>query len=387
MNAPAPIAQGRALAPIKQFQQEVDQREASFAASLPAHIPLERFKRVVLRAVQKTPALLAADRVSLLSAAMDAANDGLLPDGREGAMVIYNTKQGNGWIKKVQWMPMVFGVLKKIRNSGELKSITARLVYGGDHFRYWIDEHGEHIQYEAADNPDKSIFRRAFALAITKDDGRYIEVMDAEDVEKVRAISRAKDNGPWVDWWEEMAKKTVIRRLAKRLPMSTDLDDLMRRDDALYDFEAAKEARRVEAPRSIGQRLDALADMTVVSEPDENEGNKKAKAPAEKPAKNAKGKSSAARAPRSPDGGATAPSGAADKPPSDDPPASDGGRDDADTLTEPEARRRGAVARAAGMSRKATPAEFREDERLELAWLDGFDTGEAEDVEPGAEED
>ena len=60
--------------------------------------------------------------------------------------------------------------------------------------------------------------------------------MSLGEIEKVRKVSRAANKGPWVDWWEEMARKTVLRRLSKRLPMSTDLDDLIRRDDALYDF-------------------------------------------------------------------------------------------------------------------------------------------------------
>lgn len=374
MNAPATVKEGKALTPIKQFQHEVESREAAFASSLPAHIPMERFKRVVLRAVQKDPNLLGADRASLLSAAMDAANDGLLPDGREGAMVIYNTKVGNNWIKKVQWMPMIFGILKKVRNSGELKALSVRIVYGGDQFRHWIDEGGEHLLYEAADNPDKTIFRRAFAQALTTSGGVYLEVMDAEDIEKVRNVSRAKDKGPWVDWFEEMAKKTVLRRLAKRLPMSTDLDDLMRRDDALYNFDEAKQRRQVEAPRMLNDRLDALADMRPADsgahdmdvDPDPSAENEI---------------ESEQSVPTGSDDGEAAPSRPASKSPSEvSSSASDGGEE----LTEAVARRMGAEARAAGKSRKAVPAACRQ-EPLLTAYLDGFDTGEAEDRQPGEE--
>lgn len=399
MNAPATIqGESRALTPIKEFQQQVESREQAFASSLPAHIPMERFKRVVLRAVQKDPNLLNADRASLLSAAMDAANDGLLPDGREGAMVIYNTKVGNNWVKKVQWMPMIFGILKKVRNSGELKALSVRIVYGGDQFRHWIDENGEHLHYEAADNPDKSIFRRAFAQALTNSGGVYLEVMDAEDIEKVRNVSRAKDKGPWVDWFEEMAKKTVLRRLAKRLPMSTDLDDLMRRDDALYDMEGARDRRQVEAPRMLADRLDALADMRSTDiehdggaedvDPDpadepsdapqqqEPKGKKSTKAgPADDASSPASGSASSES-----EGSPSPASGA--QPPSDPqaPNAPDGG-----TYSQADARRAGAEAKAKGLSRKAIPAHFRADELLLSAYLDGFETGEAEDREPGAD--
>lgn len=382
MNAPATVQHGhnRALTPIKEFQEQVEQRQEAFASTLPDHIPPERFKRVVLRAVQKDPNLLNADRASLFMSAMDAANDGLLPDGREAAFVVFNTKQG----RKVQYMPMIFGILKKVRNSGELKSIAVRVVYGGDQFRYWIDESGEHIHYEAADNPDKSMFRRAFAIALTKDDGRYIEVMDAEDIEKVRNVSRAKGNGPWVDWWEEMAKKTVLRRLAKRLPMSTDLDDLMRRDDALYDFDGARERRQVEAPKMLNDRLDALADMRSLD--DENDGRAEGVDPdpsADPETGEVIDHESGPDAPSAPDGGSGNGAGPVEKPSSGDPQPSSPPPDDGDPIAE--ARRRGAEAREKGMSRKAVPADLRKDERLLTAYFDGFDTGEAEDREPGQE--
>ncbi|TGQ26791.1 recombinase RecT, partial [Mesorhizobium sp. M4B.F.Ca.ET.214.01.1.1] len=59
-----------------------------FKAALPAHIPVERFARVVMTAIQNKPELLSAPRKDLFNAAMKAAQDGLLPDGREGALVL-----------------------------------------------------------------------------------------------------------------------------------------------------------------------------------------------------------------------------------------------------------------------------------------------------------
>jgi recombination protein RecT len=261
MNAPV---QTKDLVTV--FKSQISNNEREFKAALPAHIPVERFMRVVTTAVTNNTDLLQADRRSLFEAATKAAQDGLLPDGREGALVIYNTKVKEGgkefWIKKVQWMPMIAGILKKVRNSGELSTIVARVVYAGDKFRNWIDDSGEHIEYEAGDDQDQEIVRRVFAMAKLKDGSIEVEVLSPKDVDKIRAASRSKDKGPWVDWWEEMAKKSAIRRLSKRLPMSTDLDDLIRRDDALYDFEGAREEARIahaERPTSLAGRLDALA--------------------------------------------------------------------------------------------------------------------------------
>ena len=57
-----------------------------------------------------------------------------------------------------------------------------------------------------------------------------VEGMGRSDVGKVRAASRAGKFGPWVEWWDEMAKKTVIRRMAKRLPSSADVDSVLASD-------------------------------------------------------------------------------------------------------------------------------------------------------------
>lgn len=227
--------------PVEDFRNQLQRYTREFGAALPSHIPLERFMRVVLTAVNFDPDLLMADRASLFESALKAAQDGLLPDKRDGAFVVFNTKvKRDGvekWIKKVQWMPMVFGILKKVRNSGQLATLTSRVVYAGDKYRYWIDEKGEHLEYEPGDDQDTNLMRFVFALAVTKDGASYIEHMTVRDVERTRAVSKSKDRGPWVDWYDEMAKKTAIRRLAKRLPMSSDLDDLVRRDDTIYDFD------------------------------------------------------------------------------------------------------------------------------------------------------
>lgn len=258
MSAVVQQNQAPQVNPIAKLQEQFDTRESSFKAALPAHIPVERFMRVVMTATQRNPDLVAADRVSLFNSALLAAQDGLLPDGREGALVIYNTKKGNEWVKSVQWMPMIAGILKKCRNSGELSSMEAHAVHANDKFSYriGIDEQPVH---EPDWFGDRGAVVGVYAVAKLKDGTRVSEIMGKTEIEKVRNVSRSKDKGPWVDWWEEMARKTVLRRLSKRLPISSDLDDLIRRDDALYDFDGAKQDAQQRAPRSLAGKLDALA--------------------------------------------------------------------------------------------------------------------------------
>lgn len=220
------------LTPMEAMRGTLVKMQPEFASALPPQIPVEKFIRTTLTAVQMNPELLSADRRSLLGACMKAAQDGLLLDGREAAPVIFNTKDG----KKVQYMPMVGGILKKIRNSGELASISANVVYDKDMFEYELGD-DERIVHKPFLGADRGQQLAVYAVAKTKDGAIYREVMSVADVEKVRAASRAGKFGPWADWWDEMAKKTVIRRMAKRLPSSADVDQVFESDNDASGFD------------------------------------------------------------------------------------------------------------------------------------------------------
>lgn len=215
---------------------DVRKMEKQFALALPEHVSPEKFVRVVITAIQSNPDLKNADRLSVLGAALKCAQDGLLPDGKEAALVTY----GN----KAQYLPMIAGVLTKVRRSGELRTINAHVVYEKDTFTYTLGDE-EKIEHQPYLEGARGKPIAAYAIAKTKDGGIYREVMSIDQIEKVRNVSRAKSNGPWVQWWDEMARKTVLRRLSKRLPMSTDLQQVFQRDDDHYDLTQAQGAAKL----------------------------------------------------------------------------------------------------------------------------------------------
>jgi recombination protein RecT len=209
---------------LEGFKHSISKMETEFKKVLPPNVTAEKFIRVVTTAVQKNPELLNAekyDQKSLFMACTLAATDGLLPDGRESALVPFKGK--------VNYLPMVTGILKKIRNSGELGSIAAHNVFENDQFKYYVDEKGEHLYHERNfKNPGACIL--TYCLAITKDSNIYLEVMTTSEIEDVRKRSASGNSGPWVSDRGEMNKKTVLKRLSKRLPMSTDIEDSFERD-------------------------------------------------------------------------------------------------------------------------------------------------------------
>jgi hypothetical protein len=101
-----------------------ESRARDIQMALPAHITPDKFQRTVLTAVAQNPDLLKADRQSLILACYKAAQDALLPDGREAALVTFNTRKkiDGQWktMKQVQYMPMVYGLRKKILQSGDV---------------------------------------------------------------------------------------------------------------------------------------------------------------------------------------------------------------------------------------------------------------------------
>jgi recombination protein RecT len=264
----------------KPLGSQLKDKQANFSAVLPAHIPVERFLRVVLTATQNDPALLRAHRGSLFTACLKAAQDGLLPDGRDGALVIYNTKDGkkddgtDNWIAKVQWMPMIGGIRKKCRNSGTISTWDVQAVYAKDHFEFELGD-DPYIKHKPHLGDDRGPMIAVYSVAVLKSGEKSRDVMSRSEVERVRdnysKRNRDKSFSPaWVKSFEEMAKKTVARRHSKVLPMSSDLDDLLRRDDALYDMDGAsdrEQQQRVAGPKALGDRLDRL----LASSPSEEE--------------------------------------------------------------------------------------------------------------------
>ncbi len=256
------------LSPFDALKAQLTERRDEFRAILPPHCTLDRFYGILITAVIKNNELLNADRASFFLAARFAAQDGLLPDGRDAAFVIYSTKQKDGTYKPaVQYMPMIAGIFKKMRNTGELSTISAHVVYENDEFDYCLGDE-EYIKHKPQmANRGKPIC--AYAIAKTKDGAIYREVMGVADIETIRSKSKSKAFGPWVDFWDEMARKTIIRRLSKRLPMSVELEQVIQRDDALYQFDnttTIKHSQLENLNRKIAQAKESpvhlLADNT-----------------------------------------------------------------------------------------------------------------------------
>jgi recombination protein RecT len=220
---------------VVQRKNEIQSMESDLKKMLPPSLPSDKFIRTVQTAITLNPDLAECDKTSVLGACMKAAADGLVLDGREAVLNIYNTKQKDGsWKKAAQYIPMVAGVIKRVRNSGEVSRLNAFVVYQNDtfHVSYGLDMTLKHEpNFTDPGNPIG-----AYAVCLFKDGQTDFEFMSHKQIEAIRSRSKTGDKGPWVTDWSEMARKTVIRRLAKRLPVDSDIARVVEHIDEDYDF-------------------------------------------------------------------------------------------------------------------------------------------------------
>lgn len=244
------------------LRQTLDKMSGQIRMALPAHIPVEKFQRVAITAVQTNTDLLDCDRTSLFASLMKCAQDGLLPDGREAAIAIFKGK--------AQYMPMVAGLMKKARQSKEISSWSAHAVYANDEFDYVLGDEEFITHKPTMGDPGEVI--AAYSIVKLKDGSVSRDVMNRRQIEKRRKVSRQADSLQWTTFYEEGAVKTVIKHHTKRLPASTDLDQIaatLDRDDMMRveDSAAAVMVGRDRDEPSVS-RLDAL-ESQIEDEPEQ----------------------------------------------------------------------------------------------------------------------
>ncbi len=208
----------------------VDSKILDIKKALPSGVSFDAFTRAANIAIASSQDLAIATPDSLVISLSRCAADGLVPDGREAALVVFSSKiKVNGreeWVKKAQYMPMVDGVLKRARMSGEVSTIQAKVVKENDEFDYWIDEEGEHFKHRPCFG-DGGQIKLVYAFARMKSGDLIFEAMDKADIDRVRAASKGGDYGPWKDWYDRMACKSVLHRLARRLPNASEMVQML----------------------------------------------------------------------------------------------------------------------------------------------------------------
>jgi len=209
--------------PLGHLKNLLDAARPSMAAVIPKHLTPERLIKVALVAVSRTPALMQADPMTVVQSVMQAAQLGLDPAGVLGGAYLVPFRNSKTGRQECQLIVGYRGLLDLARRSGQIESVEARVVREADHFkvRFGTDTAVEHVP---CIDGDPGALRFVYGVAWLKDTPRpVVEVMTRAEIEKIRRRAKAGESGPWVSDYDEMARKTVIRRLAKYLPLTTEL--------------------------------------------------------------------------------------------------------------------------------------------------------------------
>lgn len=224
--------------PLRTIRDMMVGKQKQIEAALPSIVKPQHFLRVIMSTIKGDSKLQDCTPDSILRAVLASAQTGLEPDpilGHAYLVPFFNRKayQGRGALE-AQFMIGYKGLIELARRSGQVISISAQVVYTNDKFdfEYALGE-DTFTHRPALGEEERGKPKAVWAKAVLKDGGRVFEVMSVADVNKIRDLSKAGNSGPWRDHWDEMARKTAVRKLAKYLPLSSEFQRAAALDEAI----------------------------------------------------------------------------------------------------------------------------------------------------------
>lgn len=197
-----------------------DAMREQFAAALPKHLSPERFVRIAITALTRTPKLQDCTQESFFKCLLDLSAMGLEPDGRRAYLIPYKTTA----TLVIGYM----GLVELVRRSGDVAKIHCDVVCENDAFDHSMGEVKVHT-YDL--RKDRGVAYAAYAQVTLKDGSVQAEIMSKADIEKIRQSSQGRNSEPWTKHWDEMAKKTAFRRLTKWLTLSPEISSAIQTAD------------------------------------------------------------------------------------------------------------------------------------------------------------
>lgn len=225
--------------------------------SLPSHVKPERFQRNLVVAVTQHPRLLDCDPIAVFNEVSKAAALGLYLDPQLGEAYLITGFSNGRYVPQLRLGYR--GMIKLARQSGSIASVYAHDVCQNDKFRMALGT-DKRIEHEPDYMTDRGEIGLYYAVVRFADGETDFEPMSLKEIHRIRdrsdgwkAFKAGKiKSTPWGTDEGEMAKKTVLRRLLKRLPQSPEIAEALRIDDD--DFRDGEEAP---ARLSLSARLSA----------------------------------------------------------------------------------------------------------------------------------
>lgn len=237
---------------------EGDRFREQIAKSLPRHLSPDRFARIAITALTRTPKLAECTQESLFKCLLDLSAAGLEPDGRRAHLIPY----GRECTLVIDYK----GLVELIRRSGDVVSLRAETVCENDEFE-WVN--GE-VKHRVDWRKPRGEMQAVYAEARMKSGEVQTATMTLDEVEGIRKRSKAGNNGPWKTDYAEMAKKTAVRRLSKMLPLSSEIMDTVDRVDSPIDFGSPATVANQESEERAWKKAEPVSDPDATPEKEQD---------------------------------------------------------------------------------------------------------------------
>ena len=219
------------------LQQYIKQMSGEIKKALPSVMTPERFTRIVLSALSTNPKLAETTPQSFLG--------GLEPNtplGQAYLLPYWNSKS-NAY--ECQFQLGYKGLLDLAYRSGEISVIQAHVVYSEDQFSYSFGLKPELKHIPAGEERGEPVY--VYAIFHTKDGGYGFEACSIDGIRThAQRYSKSFQNGPWQTNFEEMAKKTVLKRVLKYAPLKSEFLRGLAQDETIKQ-EISEDMYMVEA--------------------------------------------------------------------------------------------------------------------------------------------
>jgi recombination protein RecT len=217
--------QTTAVAKREKFDKAMNVMGGKLREALPKHIDLARFTRIVSTAVGRNPALMDTTPASFFGSLLLAAQLGLEPNGPDQKCFLIPYKD------QCQFQLGYRGLLDLARRSGELSSIHAEIAYENDELEIILGLNPT-IIHKPLLKGERGAAVLAYSVATLKDGSKDFTWMNVEEIEKARKANRGKSPA-WESWWSEMAKKVVMKRHLKTLPLNAEIQRAVNSDETV----------------------------------------------------------------------------------------------------------------------------------------------------------
>jgi recombination protein RecT len=235
---------------------------AEVSKALPAGLDARRLVRQTLTLVQQNPGLLDCTPMSVLSGLMQAAELGLELTGGLGHAFLVPRYDKRVRAKVAAFQPGWKGLVKLAFQSGNIGTFPVRTVYEHDEFDIEFGTANRITHRPAKGERGKAV--GYYAAVQYRGGGDDFEYMTREEVDAHRAkYSQAGEYSPWATAFDEMAQKTVVRRLCRRLSLCPEAQRVASLDEAEEHRLRFAGARTVEVAGAIeAQAAPLLLDGT-----------------------------------------------------------------------------------------------------------------------------